>query len=161
MIKSPCGGFYMDNDTLYVEDSILKTKKQEFEIPEQIKYKNGDGIIIEDNIISVNEDIANKQYVDDNLSKYRIRDLFGVGASGSQTIILPDIRQNLLVVFYSVDPQGNANISNSKAVSVPAGESETQNNLTVNFNIDGKTIILTNSDNTNAILGQYYGYNNQ
>lgn len=52
MIKSPCGGFYIDNDTLYVENSILKAKKQEFEIPEQIKYKNGDGIIIEDNTIT-------------------------------------------------------------------------------------------------------------
>lgn len=37
---------------------------------------------------------------------------------------------------------------------------KTQNNLTINFSSDGKTLILTNADTVNAMLGQYYGYNN-
>lgn len=71
MVKSPCGGFYIDNDTLYVEDSILKARKQEFEIPEQIKYKSGEGIIIQDNIISVNGEIAKKQDISNALNNYK------------------------------------------------------------------------------------------
>lgn len=109
-------------------------------------------------------DGTNKEYVDNQVIQGlllpRVRDLFGVPAQGTQTIVLPDTRQNILIVFYSVDPSGNANISNSKAVSVPAGSTKTQNNLTINFSSDGKTLILTNADTTNAMLGQYYGYNN-
>lgn len=111
-----------------------------------------------------NQDATTRNYVDNKVTSTlllpRIRDLFGVAKSSSQTIVLPDTRQNILIVFYSVDPSGNANISNSKAVSVPAGSTKTQNNLTINFSSDGKTLILTNADTTNAMLGQYYGYNN-
>lgn len=110
-------------------------------------------------------DGANKQYVDNQIIQGlllpRVRDLFGIPSRGAQTIVIPDVRQNMLIVFYSVDPNGNVNISNSKAVSVTAGSSKTQNNLTINFASDGKTLTLTNADNTNAILGQYYGYNGQ
>lgn len=105
------------------------------------------------------QDAATKNYVDNTLTAFRVRDLFGMASSGSQTIVLPVEKQNVLVVFYTVDPSGNANVSNSKAVSVAAGSSKTQNDLTINFNADGKTITLTNANTTNAILGQYYGYN--
>lgn len=111
-----------------------------------------------------NQDGTTKNYVDNKVTSSlllpRIRDLFGVAKNSSQTIVLPDVRQNMLIVFYSVDPSGNTNIANSKAVSVPAGSTKTQNNLTINFSSDGKTLILTNADTVNAMLGQYYGYNN-
>lgn len=105
------------------------------------------------------EDAATKNYVDNNLLAYRLRDLFGVPSNDTQTIVLPVVRQNVAVIFYSVDSTGNANVSNSKAISVAAGAQEVSGDLTIDFNADGKTITLTNANDTDAILGQYYGYN--
>lgn len=77
MTKTPCGGMYIDDDTLYFEGNILKAKKQEFEIPDQIAYHSGDGIIIDGSTISINQEIAKKQDIVEALNKYE-PDLSGI-----------------------------------------------------------------------------------
>ena len=111
------------------------------------------------------QDAATKAYVDakfaEALTAYRVRDLFGVSPRNEQTIVLPDKRNNVAVVYYSVDPDGNANISNSRAITVRAGQSvEGNGGLTVKLSDDMVTLTIINNDETNSILGQYYGYNN-
>lgn len=107
---------------------------------------------------------SNKKYVDDSLiterTLPRIRDLFGVKPGASNVFELPTTTDNVLVVFYSVTPDGTANIQNSKAFNVPKGGSKNRDNLTVSLNENGTTITFTSSEETNAIIGQYYGYNN-
>ena len=109
-------------------------------------------------------DNANKQYVDNkDLSERiapRLRDLFVLQPNGSITYQLPETRDKLAVVFYSVSPDGAANMANSKAVKVGKGNNTTTDNLTISFNADGLSFTLSSSDSTNSILGQYYSYNN-
>lgn len=91
---------------------------------------------------------------------YRVRDLFGVGPKSEVTIVLPEKRDNLAVVYYSVDPEGNTNISNSRALTVQAGQSvEGNGGITVKFEEDMVTFTIINGNDTNSLLGQYYGYN--
>lgn len=109
-------------------------------------------------------DTANKQYVDNKVLSEkiapRLRDLFGLQPNGNITYQLPEARDNLAVVFYSVSPDGTANMANSKAVKVGKGNNTTTDNLTISFNADGISFTLSSSDSTNSILGQYYSYNN-
>lgn len=105
-------------------------------------------------------DAATKQYVDDGLAANRQFDLFGLRPNGTATITLPIARDNVLVVFYSVAPDGTVNVANSKAVSVDKGASATKDAFTIAFNADGLSFTLTSTEATNSILGQYYSYNN-
>lgn len=109
-------------------------------------------------------DAATKQYVDDGLAANRALprqfDLFGLRPNGTATITLPISRDNVLVIFYNIAPDGTVNVANSKAVRVDKGASATKDGLTVNFNNDGLSFILTSTETTNSILGQYYSYNN-
>lgn len=48
---------------------------------------------------------------------------------------------------------------NSKAFAVAAGNTDNVNNFSVEFNADGRTITMNNNSSTEAVLGQYFGYN--
>lgn len=109
------------------------------------------------------QDAATKNYVDsavtESLTSYRVRDLFGIGTNDKLTVVLPVVRQNVAVVFYTVDTSGNVNVSNSKAFAVAAGNTDNVNSFSVEFNADGRTITMNNNSSTEAVLGQYFGYN--
>lgn len=169
--RIPCGGWDIDNTTI----AFVKTGKKKVlgviagsqSGPSKLPLIGGTmlgPIELEEGAQPIEPNhVVDKQYVDNavtnSLTSYRVRDLFGIGTNDKLTVVLPVVRQNVAVVFYTVDTSGNVNVSNSKAFAVAAGNTDNVNSFSVEFNADGRTITMNNNSSTETVLGQYFGYN--
>ena len=74
--------------------------------------------------------------------------------------MLPVSNENVMVVFYSIAPDGSVNVGNSKAIVVNKGESQTRDRMTASLSSNGLTVTLKSTETINILAGQYYIFDN-
>lgn len=151
------------------EGMLSWTNDKDLENPEAVNIKgppvekllknlDGNGFTVTNLTAPVNDtDSCTKKYADDMIYKKRLDDLFAVKTNTNIIIVLPKAMNEAIFLFAPINSQGDAEVNNTKVITVAKGATGSNNDLAVDFNADGVTITVT-STNINTLYGRYYTF---
>lgn len=154
------------------EGVLSWTNDKELENPEPVDIK-GDAIVVGNVLVAnldaggykitnlatptLDTDSCTKKYADDTIYKNRLNDLFAIKSNSTVNISLPKAMNEAIFLFAPINAQGDAEVNNTKVITVAKGATGSNNDLSVDFNADGVTITVT-STNVNTLYGRYYTF---